>query len=734
VLMSLTLTITNNLYLYHNNEPVKEADVNADEWAAYLGKSVTVSDVAKAMYHLDKQTDSVLYMGYLNQKGYLPDSLSANTFLKAIVNNKSALMYYRFAKSVEKIANITFDRWEPKPVDTVALRTKGAFAFNAAAQEKDKFIQLRYYYQAQRLLHYGASYEQANAVYDKYLLPIVSTSHVKGWAMALKAGELRKLKDTIHAAYLFSKIFARYPERRVQAYRNYQYMHVSTNPVLALAADAGERANIYAISGFADPKTNIIPLQQVYALAPQSPMVGVLLIREINKLEEYYLTDKLSKTQVLYSFDATMRSGSDNATLAHIQQLKDFCVKLAADQKYPEPEMGTLAAAYLAWMQGNTVEGSNLLKSLYVVKLSPKLDDQKQIVQLLLSVQNIQKLNRVNEGVLLPTLQWLAQKTKDEEKAGSANSPGGFKPYPFTATERNFYTQILTRVYLKQQDTTMAALTLVAADGDKTNFWTNDLHSDNIKTIIKWKAIPTNNPYINFLMDKARFLNAGYLNELLGTAYLREHQYAKAVSAFKLVEPVMLNKDGDYTAGDPFIERVNDYPKVYTYGKTKGYNKLQFAQAMAGLEQQIKSDPVNAASYDYKMATGLYNTSHYGNSWHLIAYSWSSTDYGRAKQDYFDDDYVKTSNAEKLFILARKLGKTSEFKAKCTFMAAKCRQKQAEAPNYTAPDFDELQKTYQLKLRGSEYFTDLKENYKRTAFYKKAVGECSYLKDFVVEK
>src|SRR5476649_593017 len=33
----------------------------------------------------------------------------------------------------------------------------------------DPFLKLRYYYQAQRLLHYGHAYEQAKAVYDRFI-------------------------------------------------------------------------------------------------------------------------------------------------------------------------------------------------------------------------------------------------------------------------------------------------------------------------------------------------------------------------------------------------------------------------------------------------------------------------------------------------------------------------------------------------------------------------------------
>ncbi|OCX51184.1 hypothetical protein BEL04_20990 [Mucilaginibacter sp. PPCGB 2223] len=724
---------TSELFTYEDQEPASEREINADEWAAYLGKNVRAADAEKAMYKLDTKTDSVLYNGYLNQKGNLPDSLAPNTFLKAVFANKSALKYYRFAKSVEKIANVEARAWEPTPMDTVGLRTQGAQAFTLATQEKDKFIQLRYYYQAQRLLHYGASYQQASVVYDKYLAPISSASHVKGWAMALKAGELRWLKDTIQAAYLFSKVFAQYPERRLQAYRNYRATGVKATVLVQLATNAAERANIFAIDGFMQSGPDIEPLKKVYELAPASPMVAVLLTREVNKLEEKYLTGKLYKDDIpVYDFDATMRGVKPNRAPQYVEQVKAFARQVAAEKKYPDPAMGTLVAAYMAWMEGNIDEGSALLKTLYGQNLKPRFEDQKHIVQLLLMARSIQKYNRVNEAILLPSLQWLDKKARAEIKSDSIKTTwDGFRPSPFANAERDFYQAVLAPVYLKQQDTTMAALAL--ANTPSAGFWQTDLHSDNLRTLIRWKTVSPPNPYVTFLMGRVlRKPDSFY--ELLGTTYLREHQYARAVSAFKRADPKMIDSVNADTKADPFIELVNDYPKVYIYGKAKGYNKLQFAQAMADLQQKLKTDPANAASYYYKMATGLYNTSHYGNAWYLISYRWSAYDFCRPAKNYYDADYVKALNAEEYFMIARRFSKTTEFKAKCTFMAAKCRQKQAVEPLYGVPDFDELTKAFQLQLRGNDLFTDLKTNYRKTAFYKKAVSECSYLKDFIVAK
>ncbi|WP_183562362.1 hypothetical protein [Mucilaginibacter sp. SP1R1] len=742
-------------FLYDDDEQVSEADINTREWASYLGGSVKAADVEKVMYNLKGSADTALYIGYLSGKGNLPDSLKNNTFLQALPANKSALNYYRFAKSVEPIANVKSVYWDPKPKDTVSLQAAGKEALEYALAEKDAFVKLRYLYQAQRLLHYGGNDQDAVNIYDKYIAGYKSDSHVKGWSLALKAGEERWLRDTVKAAYLFSKVFAQYPERRVQAYRNYNYIQVKSTQVLALAANKSERAVIMAIDGFSDAGLNNRPLREVYQYEPTSDMVGVLLVREINKLEEEYLTPTIQGNSVLInSYYSKLADSTKLRAQNHMKQLGAFCEQLSSEKKYPEYGLGKLAQAYMAWMQKDTKAGVAYLDALKGEKLSEKLNDQKQIIQLLLAAQGIQQYNDVNEATLLPSLKWLEGKVAHEVKANTSSQDWGFYgQYPFAATARNFYQDIMAPAYLKQGDTSKAALAMLQGDAtvkkvtapsyQSINFWQNYLHSTAINKLVAWKKSSPASPYLHFLTQKLVTYKTDDLYELLGTAYLRERKYPEAVTALNLVNEKVLNKFPtnyyeDVTASaDPFISQMPDYPKVLLNKGSKGYNKRQFAQVMASFQKQIKADPKNAPAYYFAMATGLYNTSTYGNAWYLISYDWSSGDYGRKSQYYYDADYIKTTNAEKAFIKARQLSTNAEFKAKCTFMAAKCRQKQIKLPSYSDyPDYnfkkmDLAEKDYDKAVRRNPYFAELQKSYSKTAYYKLAVNDCSYLRDFL---
>jgi len=746
---------TSYKFLYDDDERVSEAEINSREWATYLGGGVKAADVQKAMYRLKGNADTALYVGYLAGKGSLPDSLKNNTFLQALPSNKSALKYYQFAKRVESIANVRFEYWDPKEMDTEGLKSAGEEALSNANTENDKFIKLRYLYQAQRLLHYGKNYEQAANVYDKYLVNYKTDSHVKGWALALNAGEKRRLKDTIQAAYLFSKVFAQYPERRIQAYRNYNYINVKSSQVLALANNKSEKAVIMAIDGFSNSELDNRSLKEVYHYEPTSDMVGVLLVREINKLEEYYLTPTLEGSPILLnSYYNKLADSTKLHAQNHMKQLNAFCEQLASEKKYPEYGLGKLAQAYMAWMQKDTKAGQAYMDALKDEKLSDKFNDQKQIIQLLLTAQGMQQYNEVNEAALLPSLKWLDAKVAHEVNVNTSSRDWGFYgQYPFAATARNFYQNIMAPAYLKQRDTSKAALAMLQGDAtikkviepsyQTIGFWQNYLHSSAINKLVAWKKSPPATPYLNFMTKKLVIYKTDDLYGLLGTAYLREHKYPEAAAALNMVNEKELNKfptnfyDEKATGADPFISQMADYPKLLLKKGGKGYNKRQFAQAMVAYQKQIKANPKTAATGYFDMATAIYNTSTYGNAWYLISYDWSSTDYGRKSIYYYDADYIKTTYAEKLFLQARQLSTNAEFKAKCTFMAAKCKQKQIKLPSYSDfPDYNytklqDAEKLYDKAVRRNPYFTELQKSYGKTAYYKLAVNDCSYLRDFL---
>ncbi|RKR81835.1 hypothetical protein BDD43_1993 [Mucilaginibacter gracilis] len=764
---------TSSQSLYDVDEPVNEQDVNAWEWASYLKGRVKASDVKKVMYQLNHPADSVLLQGYLNLNRGLPDSLKRNTFLPALRKNKAALLYYRFVKIIEPAVSYK-DPWRSEPADTAYLLKNATYALKEASSVKDQFLKTRYYYQAQRLFHYTGQNKRAIDIYEKQIANARTSYYIKGLTLGLRAGEEWRTGDPAKSAYQFSKLFTGFPERRIQAYQNYVANKVPESEVIAFARSNDEKAVVYAMNGFYTPRFSTKYLKKVYQTAPRSPFVEILLAREVNKLEAGYLTPKLTDHLPYDNLDGDYYGWNDSLKKAknmgkYISELGSFCTMIAKEKKCRNPQLGMITKAYLEWMTGKNAAGFTAINEVDDAGLAIKMHDQKQLVKLLLITQKIKRLDSAAEQELAPSLSWLDQKVKQEsitngERIKAFQDYGGERRLQrFTWSARDVYQKLLAPMYLSRHDTTKAALSMLKGmpklhedtlacyhqnywnDYTTINFWQNYLHSSNFRQLIsykKYKKKGENTPYAKILTSGLKRTSFDCLYNLLGTAYLREHNYQQAVSVLSQIKKYSPKDfpleyyNGPRLKSNPFVVQLNDYPKNYHQGKRGGYSKYRFAKTMYNLQMAVKRNPQKAARYTFAMATGLYNTSRYGNAWFMIAYAYSDSwiEKNRREPLYYDQDLNKTIDAEKLFLKARQLSNDPEFKGQCTFMAAKCKQnryKGADDEFVHHKYFQGHADPYQDEIRRNPYFTELRKSYSRTRFYQVAVHECSYFRDFL---
>lgn len=750
-------------YLNSEDEREDETEINSKEWANFLG--INKEDVHKVMYETDSAT-SVKLANYNGKITELPDSLQKNTFIQSLSKQKNALKYYLFAKNCEPYANVDFNLWDPKPRDSVAMDAKAKEALSLTESEKDSFLRLRYAYQAQRMFHYAGLHNDSKTTYDKFINGNKENSAVKGWALALYAGSIRRLGNSEQSAYLFSKVFAGSPERRVQAYKNYYYNSAPVNGALKYAKSNDEKANIWAINGFGNPESNVESLNKVYQYEPKSLLNGALLVREVNKLEQALIADNdIAKISYNYYFtddnNPKYKDSVKNINLKHLNEIRNFAVKLASEKKYPQPELGTLTAAYLSWVENKDFLASNYLAILNPNKLPERLRDQYRITELLLKAKNIKKGNPFNENDLLPTLKWLDEKRFEENKNQVNDWDNEDKR--FSRTTRNFYQQILAPAYLKLGDTAKAALAMVKGDlGSRTlkenslfqnmsyqtkSFWQQYLTPKSMQGLAVYKTKISGNDVTALLAKALNQLKNDDFYELFGTTYLRTHQYDRAVQMFAKVSPnyTYFNPENWYAQeensklyANPFVQTINDYPKKYVSAKAS-ITKKSFAIEMLRLQKLTASDKKNASLYYYKMANAVYQTGYFGNSWFLISYDWSSYDNNSPSKYGYDIDYKKAQTAKAWYLKARALSSNADFKAKCTFMLAKCAQKQiimnSQSLSFGYYDKDDVKyKDFIRANYNNPYFKELRLKYSKTPFYQTASTECSYLGDFIVGK
>ncbi len=525
------------------------------------------------------------------------------------------------------------------------------------------------------------------------------------------------------------------------------------------------------MNGFYTSDFNTKYLRKVYNIAPRSPFVELLLTREVNKLEAGYLTPKLTDHLPYDNLSSDYYGWNDSLKKTknvgkRISELEAFCTLLAKEQKCKNPQLGMITKAYLDWMAGKNAAGFAGINQVDDAGLNTRLYDQKQFVKLLLITQKIKKLDSVSERELTPSLSWLDGKVKHESFTNGELIKDVYvyerdrRLRRFTWSARDLYQKLLVPMYLSQHDTTKAALAMLKGmpkligdtlrcfhqnygdDFTTVNFWQNCLHSSNLRQLISYKKKRESNSYIKVLTSGLKLTSFDCLYNLLGTAYIREHNYKKAMSALGKIKKhtvkdfPLSSYDGSRLKSNPFVLQIKDYPKNYHPGKCGSYSKLRFAKTMYRLQMATKRDPKKAAQYNFATAIGLYNTSRYGNAWFMIAYTYSDSwvEAQRRELLYYDQDLNKTLNAEKLFLQARLLSNDPEFKGKCTFMAAKCKQNRYKGSDdafWHYKYFHQQAGKYKNEIRRNPYFKELSKGYSRTRFYKIAVDECSYFRDFL---
>lgn len=765
------------LYLNSESDVLDERTINGAEWAKYL--NAKPADVVWAMYGLDSAASAKLAKTSYKITASTPDSLKRNTFLIALNKNKEALNYYRLVKQCEPMISRDYDSWQQQEIDTNFLNKNADKNLALISGIKDNFLKLRYSYQIQRMYRYSGDTAQSNLVYEKYIANNPSQSAVKGWAMAQYAGLIRGKGKIDQSAFLFSKVFAINPEKRIMAYRNYCWTKAELHDILKFAKTDDEKANIYAINGFRKPNSDIQSLKDVYECNPKNPLVSVLLIREVNKLEQN-LNERSTMSYDYFSAitDGYFEKNADSiktANLKHLKIVRDFAVRIANEQKYPEPGFGNITAAYLSWMEKDDALALKYLAKVDLVQLSARLKNQYRIIELLVKANQITKGQKFNENELLPALKWLDEKRFAE----NLTQPKATQDYDwyesennyYTTTTRNFYQQILAPLYAKTGDTAKAALAMLKGDLNykyqknvnirkslsyqTTIYWLQSLSEKTLDKIATYKSRAAVDNFDGLLAKALNQLKSNDFYELQGTAHLRAHNYGKAVECFdKLSKNYVYwvsEKDEWFDNGkhlvrkqyaNAFVETINDYPKKYA-AKPNGLNKKTFAKKMLNLQGLVKTDKKNAALYYYQMANALYQTGEFGNSWFLISYDWRVyAKQNRAKYDY-NADYKLALKAAAYFEKAKSLSNDANFKAKCTFMLARCEQKNIlqayDALSWNEnEDYKKLRaeqtKKFKAMNNSNVYYAILKNEYSATPFYKTAVNVCSNLRDFLSAK
>lgn len=720
-------------FLYDEKEPADQSEKVSNEWAAYCGIP-NAKDAYRFVNKLDRKDINNLYFNIeKNQSLKIPDSVKNNSMTSYFIKSKDleGLGYILYAKQVEPFVGGSADDWEPIKRDSVKmvkLAKNGAQLYKAA---KTDFFRLKYGYQVMRLYHYSNNFPEVLSFYEE-IKNNPTQSILQQLCLSLKAGALYHFNKKEEAAYLFSKAFASSPVKRISNYISFNWTldsNFNKQKYLSWCKNNSEKAVMLALFALGSHNNDIQTLKEIYLLDPSSSQLEILSIREINKLEEKYFSPSLYKDQggkkIYYSWTYEGEDSIYNESKKEADELSDFLHRVSQNNNVKNPGLFEVGAAYTAFMIKDYKSAKKYLSLSDKMNLSAKIRDQWAMTNLLVTINEKEKIDLAFEEQILPSVQWLEAKAKKDED---------WKKF-----YRNLMSEIIAKKYHKQGDIYKEAMSIGASDwifttGNGIEFLRNNLSIKDVQDLYALLQKTQPGKFEQYLITH-NSIKKNDVIDFSGTAYLREYDFANAINWLKK------SSDKKVISTNPFIDLTYDREEQL-HSETKFFTtKIAFAEEMLKLKKAVETDKANAAKYYYKMANGFYNMTYYGHAWELVQYYRSGADgyYIPKNATAFQKEYYGCFTAEKYFQKAMQSSTDENFKARCLFMMAKCSQKQVRHPQYDDfgdkyDQYEVAEKEYWPKFKNNKYFTELIKDYNATPFYNQAFNTCSYLRDFIKKK
>jgi hypothetical protein len=650
---------------------------NVQEWKALVGNKVNEQDI-----------DTILYHTAPNEfESNFSQLATINSFAKALKRpqNRALLQYMQLAKKIEAYATNP-DPWRENkyPNTNVDRLIKEAMELYNASTNPD--IRLRAAYQMVRLYGYNGNTRLLTKTWEEKIAGVNTGSWVKPAALYERAIRAPK----IERYYLLSRVFDQSTYNR-----KYCLLDFGTAPlqkILPLAANDHERTVLYAMRAFRDPGRTLHNIKFIYSREPDYKELSFLILREINKTEDWLLTNKVtgfdpaSYIHFMTDYESDMKKNYQR-DIVYTRELYDFVKQVLAEGKRQDRALLHIYAAHLAFMQGLYTESRQYLShAARLPKLSTNLKTQLLINDLLLTLETDSSFGKATENKLMQLL--LAPSSTI-----GLHNPDLMRDQLILYTGRK----------LIQKGERVKGLLLLG----KTRRALGELPIGSYKSVYEWMwqiATPADYDGMLDILSKEnasafeRFVSKGILsaprhyydwgkddtagwdrNKLLDLKagwYIRQDSLDKAVVVLKQIPASFWKKEPyiTYIKGDPFYLNIN-YPRI-RQATERNYNKLQLVETMLQLKKKALQQPKHAARYYHQLANAYYNLTWHGRHW-IISKPWTSgedlstTDNDPADQGFLNN-YYGCRRAKEYYLKAFWTTRDKKLATLSAFMALHC--------------------------------------------------------------
>jgi hypothetical protein len=612
---------------------------NASAWAQELGPDVSPKDVMAILYGTSLQD-------WLKaKKGYAPKTWKENPAWRAIVQRPDLHEYVFYAKGYEQ-ENVFMHWWEEEetPVATgEEIYRENYHARALAGYTKAKtgsFLKDRYAYQLLLLAYYDNDAEAMEAYF---------MSHFKGksgaladWARFHFAAQWNEEgRYTVEMANALRAV----PEKAIAAYSRTN-KRIKPADYLAATRNAAERSNLYALAALKEKGKALSNILKAYELDPTNPLVELLVVREINKLEDWLVTNPLTglgpahTSYQMPEWTEDYQSQVDQLRRENMDKDRGYLKQVRKFLKDYRPKNAKRGAIFRGQAALLDEDYRSALKETAALKLGDEgAGLQVRIIRYLALLQGGKLTDeKVQEELaehLLALDRVLPKRDPNEYYSGSDKD---FKLLPVL-------NRIASQRYASTGDTVTAYLlhnrSLSLLNG---NTWSSDYYRkidyldrdispavmDGIIAFLEGKAYVS---AFDGLLRTNLVPEVEVLLDLAGTLALRRNDLPRALAYLDKIP------DGWYATNDYFSNDFNspwsdqEEPYFWTTPITKMIqkgpgekltSKVMLLRQLQTLEEQSSQGGDHGAAACLALAQAWYNMSDFGPAWDMLAYGKSS--------------------------------------------------------------------------------------------------------------
>ena len=617
-------------------------NMNVAEWQSVLRGGV--SD-AKAVYSVLYQTDPDRF--FKRQ-----DSLKNNVFVAALAKPENAELknYLWLAKRCEQAINTPIDYWDENAKRDMPLIKKTL----AEAQKMTEtaalpFVKERAAYQMLKLQQYAGDTVGSVKTFDTYFKNSKSAS----WVNASSRFYYALTRTGDEQQYLLTRVFAETTDKRLRAIQLFESERIED--IAKLAKNNAEKANMYVMKSLRNPAKGLADMEKIYSLDATNPDFAKLIEREVNKVESWLMSERMTGLASDAHFAFYTDSEEYNKTSTQIwkedfeyaKKYMAFLEKIIAEKKIKDIQFAQLSLAHVAFVMNDTdkynqniaaLNGQKMPKNsemqVKILAYTQKMADLKRFDSTTPSANNSEgealtmeildfiknNAHQINNAALLKEqiLRYVGVAAIDKGSLAKGNltlnkTRLAFGSYGF-GWSMNFYDNLMTKARPADYDEAIRILYSPQNSYEKYLAEGPKPYQGAPEYLYEWNE---QKQAMETIKLPAQGWNFDRLKDDKATYYIWCDKLDSALLVFNTISPTYWDNQvfKDYFTRNPFKIQNLDIPNTTLDNDSTVYTKKTFVEKLLQIKKEAAQNDAKRAQNELLLGAAYYNMTAYGNAW-----------------------------------------------------------------------------------------------------------------------